>query len=51
MALTEPDPENIPAKEAFLDNDYIEGMVRYGKKYQELSGRIWEDQYINAKEE
>lgn len=50
VALTEPDPENNPAKEALLDNDYIEGMVRYGKKYQELSGRIWEDQYINAKE-
>ncbi|HAF62025.1 MAG TPA: radical SAM protein [Anaerolineaceae bacterium] len=43
---TEPDPENEPAKEALLDDDYMKGMIEYGKAYADLSDETWRKQYL-----
>ena len=42
----EPDPENPPAKEALLDKDYMQGMIEYGKAYQDYSARVWDEHYL-----
>lgn len=46
IAQEEPDPENEPAREALLDEDYMKGMIKYGKDYQELSEPVWDEKYI-----
>jgi len=46
---TEPDPENEPAREALLDDDYKKGMIEYGKAYHDLSEPTWESQYLKIK--
>jgi hypothetical protein len=48
IAKDEPDPENEPAREALLDKDYMEGMIAYGKSYQDLSQAVWEDHYLRG---
>jgi MoaA/NifB/PqqE/SkfB family radical SAM enzyme len=42
----EPDPSDSSAEEALMDPDYEQGMVAYGAAYQELSGEVWERQYL-----
>lgn len=37
------DPE---AAAAIADPQYREGLIRYGRRYRELSGRIWESRYL-----
>lgn len=46
IAKDEPDPENEPAKEALLDKKYMEGMIEYGKAYQEYSSTTWDEKYL-----
>lgn len=46
VADTEPDPENEAAHEALLDGAYEQGMLAYGKAYQELSDPIWQQHYL-----
>ncbi|RJQ43887.1 MAG: radical SAM protein [Anaerolineaceae bacterium] len=46
IAETEPDPENEPARDALLDKDYMQGMIEYGKSYQELTDSIWQKHYL-----
>jgi MoaA/NifB/PqqE/SkfB family radical SAM enzyme len=48
IAKDEPDPENEPAKEALLDNEYRDSMIKYGKDYQELSAATWEEKYLQG---
>ena len=43
---TEPDPENLQAREALLDMDYMKGMIEYGRSYQELSDPVWRSRYL-----
>jgi hypothetical protein len=33
-----------------MDPDYEQGMVAYGRQYQELSGPIWKSQYLCMEE-
>jgi len=46
VARNEPDPENEPAREALLDKEYRDSMIKYGKDYQELSNPFWEEHYL-----
>jgi MoaA/NifB/PqqE/SkfB family radical SAM enzyme len=46
VAKNEPDPENPPAEEALMDKEYMQGMIDYGKSYQELSAKVWDEKYI-----
>jgi hypothetical protein len=46
VAKDEPDPENKPAEEALMDMDYKEGLIKFGRKFQERSAKVWEDHYI-----
>jgi hypothetical protein len=46
VAKDEPDPENPPAEEALLDQEYMRGMINYGKAYQDYSAKVWDGKYI-----
>jgi hypothetical protein len=46
VAKDEPDPENEAAKDALLDTDYRDAMIKYGKDYQELSAETWDKDYL-----
>jgi len=48
IARDEPDPENPPAEEALLDKDYMQGMIAYGKAYQDYSANVWDEKYIQG---
>jgi len=48
IAQREPDPIDENAVKALLDSDYTRGLEEYDKKYQELSGPIWEENYLRS---
>ncbi len=48
IARDEPDPENEPAREALLDKESRDNMIKYGKDYQALSAATWEDKYLRG---
>jgi len=50
VAETEPDPENEPAREALMDKEYEKGLIEYGRAYQQLSEKVWEEKYLDYKE-
>lgn len=44
---TEAKPIDPAAKEALNDKDYYNGLVEYGKKFKELTNKIWEEKYLS----
>jgi len=48
IARDEPDPENEPAREALLDKEYRDNMIKYGKDYQALSTATWDEKYLRG---
>ena len=50
IAETEPEPENLQAREALLDMDYMKGMIKYGRSYQELSDPVWRSRYLKEEQ-
>ncbi|MBG0787917.1 MAG: radical SAM protein [Anaerolineaceae bacterium] len=46
IAKHEPEPIDESARAALLDPDYGKGLERYGELYENLSGSIWHEQYL-----
>jgi len=34
------------AREALLDDEYYRGMTAYDQQWQQLSGKVWEENYV-----
>lgn len=44
-------PIDSEAEAALQEPEYVKGMIEYGKRYYELSRKVWEEEYLKAKEQ
>jgi MoaA/NifB/PqqE/SkfB family radical SAM enzyme len=44
----EPDPTDENARDALMDAEYAQGMIDYGADYQAVSGKVWQQEYLDA---
>jgi MoaA/NifB/PqqE/SkfB family radical SAM enzyme len=45
----EPEPTDTNAADALVDPDYTSGLVVYNKRFEAITGGIWEDHYLRRK--
>jgi hypothetical protein len=46
ITLHKPEPTDPNAREALNDEEYSRGLAAYGRKWNELSGKVWEQHYL-----
>jgi hypothetical protein len=45
----EPEPTDTNAAEALIDPDYTSGLVAYNRRFEAITGGIWENHYLRRK--
>ena len=45
----EPEPTDTNAAEALIDAEYTRGLVAYNKRFEAITGSIWEEHYLRRK--
>ena len=45
----EPEPTDSNAVETLIDAEYTRGLVAYNRRFEAITGSIWEDRYLHRR--